>query len=278
MTRALDIAKEEHLDDHYVGKVAAFAASFDRRSGLDLRTRSLVLVGQFTVSRSQARLEDALRRALAEGLAREALEVILQCTVYAGDTAVAPALATFVTVAQDLGVLDGLRGAGVPREGIGDRDLEAESRTWDPADLSDPRRERLMAKYGWRGVSTGLRLRPRHHLDILEYLDSVDDDFARHWLDFIYDGLYGRGVLDDRTRLLCLVGELSALGETTQLREHMRGALRSGATVAELKEVVLQTCVNFGMPVMLRSLALLVGILDEAGRLAEIGSPRRVAQ
>ena len=33
-------------------------------------------------------------------------------------------------------------------------------------------------------------------------------DFAKLWLDYIYSGMYTRGILDDKTRVLCVVGEL----------------------------------------------------------------------
>ncbi|HVB76318.1 MAG TPA: carboxymuconolactone decarboxylase family protein [Candidatus Nitrosotalea sp.] len=278
MNRSLEVARAEGLDPHYVNRLARFEAALARRSVLDRRIRLLVRVGQFTVTRNPARLEDALSAALDEGLAQAALEVIFQCSVYSGDQGVGAALEIFVRLARREGQLDAVRSAALPVEGPDRGTMESEQPGWDPQDQADPRRQSLMQRYGWSGISTGLRLRPRHHLNILEYLDAIDQDFARSWLEFIYDGMYVRGVLDDRTRLLCLVGELSALGETTQLREHMRGALRCGASVEQLKEVVLQTCLDFGMPYMLRSLALLVSVLEEDGRLAEIGSPPRAVQ
>jgi len=278
MNRTLATAMRERLDPHFTRKLEEFSSALEKRSVLDHRTLVLVQVGQFTVTRSHSRLDEILRVALAEDLARDALEVILQCSVYTGDGVVGPALEAFTTLAQETGQLNSLGSGGVPAEGPGPRVLEEERRSWHPDDLNDARRQRLMDKYGWEGISTGLRLRPKHHLDILEYLDAIDEDFARHWLDFVYDGMYIRGVLDDRTRLLCLIGELSALGETTQLPQHMKVALRSGASPAEVKEVILQSSINFGMPYMLRAMALFVTVMREAGRLDEIGNPAAAVQ
>jgi alkylhydroperoxidase/carboxymuconolactone decarboxylase family protein YurZ len=53
----------------------------------------------------------------------------------------------------------------------------------------------------------------------------------------------------------------------------MRGALRSGATPREVLEVIIQSCINFGMPPMLHALKAFVKIMAEDGRLAEIGNP-----
>ena len=50
---------------------------------------------------------------------------------------------------------------------------------------------------------------------------------------------------------------------------------RNGASPREVVEVILQTCVNFGMPPMLHALEMFVQIMAEDGRLAEIGNPPR---
>jgi alkylhydroperoxidase/carboxymuconolactone decarboxylase family protein YurZ len=70
-----------------------------------------------------------------------------------------------------------------------------------------------------------------------------------------------------------MIGDCLAVGEATQSRGHMRGAMRNGASPKEVLEVVLQTCVNFGMPSMLHALEMFVQIMHEDGRLAEIGNP-----
>ena len=87
-----------------------------------------------------------------------------------------------------------------------------------------------MAKHSWLGISTGLRLRPKHHLNILDYLDSIDEDFADLWVNFAYRDMYSRFIVDDKTRLLCMVGDCMAVGETMQARAHMRGSMRAGAS------------------------------------------------
>jgi alkylhydroperoxidase/carboxymuconolactone decarboxylase family protein YurZ len=143
----------------------------------------------------------------------------------------------------------------------------------DPADLADPRYIRLRARHDPVVVDLALRLRPRHHLDMLEFLDAIDRDAAAAWLAYVYGGLYARGVLDERTRLLCVVGDCIAADERTQARAHMANALRSGATSREIAEVVIQSSRAFGQPLKVRYLAILVDLLNELGRLAELGDP-----
>jgi Carboxymuconolactone decarboxylase family len=84
-------------------------------------------------------------------------------------------------------------------------------------------------------------------------------------------------VLDDRTRIICVVGNTLAAGEQHQSRRHMRSALRSGATPKELLEVIFQTTGLFGHThLMPAAIDDLVRIADEEGRLDELLAPDRI--
>jgi alkylhydroperoxidase/carboxymuconolactone decarboxylase family protein YurZ len=246
-----------------------------RRSALDTRTRMLVLVGQFTMAKSHASLEDAVRAALAAGVApREVLEIILQCIVYGGHAAVDPAIQVFHKVAEELGLLEELRKSQLPLDGRDrERSYEEEKKTWHPDDVADPRCAPLVERHGWLAVGRGLTLRPHHHINVLAWLDKMDPEFAGLWVRFCYGALYARGVVDDKTRILCMVGDCLAIGESIQARGHMRGAMRNGASPREVLEVILQSCVNFGMPGMMHALEIFVQVMAEEGRLDEIGNP-----
>ncbi|MBI4193873.1 MAG: carboxymuconolactone decarboxylase family protein [Betaproteobacteria bacterium] len=272
------VAQRDSLDQHFTKLWLDFAITgMSRRSALDLRTRLLVLVGQYTMAKSHVALEDTVRSALAAGVAsREILEIILQCVVYGGHTTVEPAIQVFHRIAGELGLLEELRSSQLPLDGNDrKRSYDQESRTWHPDDVADPRFADLMERHGWLAVGRGLTLRPRHHLNVLAWLDTMDPEFADLWVKFCYQGMYTRGIVDDKTRLLCMIGDCLAVGEGTQARGHMRGAMRNGASPREVMEVILQTCVNFGMPPMLHALEMFVQIMAEDGRLAEIGNPPR---
>jgi alkylhydroperoxidase/carboxymuconolactone decarboxylase family protein YurZ len=270
------LALRDSLDQHFTRAWVDFVINgFGDRAALDDRTRFLVLVGQFTMAKSATSLEDAIRAAFAVPVPpREVLEIILQCAIYGGNTAVDPALDVFVKVAEEVGLMAELKKGQLSTDGYNKtRKLDEERTKWAPEDVADPRREKLMAKHQWQGISTGLRLRPKHHLNILDYLDSIDEHFADIWVNFCYGDMYSRWIVDDKTRLLCMVGDCMAVGETTQARAHMRGSMRAGAKPREVLEVILQSCQNFGMPTMLRGLGVFVKIMTEDGRLAEIGNP-----
>jgi len=270
------VAQRDDIDQHYTRLWLDFAIKgLGRRPALDQRTRLLVLAGQYTMSKSHAALEDTIYAAIAAKVAlREVAEIILQCTVYGGHTAVEPAIQVLHKVARAEGLLEDLRRSQLPLDGNdGRRSYEAERKTWHPDDVADPRFGPMMEKHGWLAVGRALTLRPRHHLNILSWLDAIDPEFADLWVKFCYGGMYARGIVDDKTRLLCMVGDCLAVGEETQVRGHMRGALRNGASPREVLEVILQTCVNFGMPSMLRALEVFVDIMAQDGRLREIGNP-----
>lgn len=273
---ARKLALRDSLDQHFTRAWIEFVIEgFGDRIALDDRTRFLVLTGQFTMAKSPEALEDAVRAALAVPVPpREVLEIILQCAIYGGNTVVDPALDVFVRVAEELGLMEDLKGSQLPLTGYDHtRKRNEEEKTWHADDQADPRREKLMAKHSWLGISTGLRLRPKHHLNILDYLDTLDESFADLWVNFAYRDMYSRFIVDDKTRLLCMVGDCMAVGETTQARAHMRGSMRAGAEPREVMEVILQSCTNFGMPTMLRGLGVFVKIMTEDGRLDEIGGP-----
>ncbi len=270
------VAERDSLDQHFTRAWIDFAINgMSARKALDTRTRLLVLVGQYTMAKSHAMLEDTIRAAIdAKVDSREVLEIVLQCVVYGGHTTVEPAIKVFHRVAEELKLLDQLAKTQLPLDGTNSKRSEADERKrWHTEDSADPRTEDLVKRHGWLAVSRGLVLRPKHHLNVLEFLDKIDPEFAGLWVRFCYGDMYTRGIVDDKTRLLCMIGDCLAVGEGTQARGHMRGAMRNGAAAREVLEVVLQTAVNFGMPGMLHALENFVQIMNEDGRLAEIGNP-----
>src|ERR1035437_5293877 len=226
------VAQRTSLDQNFTQLWLDFAATgMSQRRSLDTRTRLLVLVGQYTMAKSHAALEDTVRAALAAGVAsREILEIILQCVVYGGHTTVEPAIQVFHRIAGDLGLLEELRASQLPPDGNDRaRSYDEERRTWHPDDVADPRCADLMQRHGWLAAGRGLTMRPRHHLNVLAWLDTMEPEFAGLWVKFCYQGMYSGGIVDDKTRLLCMVGDCLAVGEATQARGHIRGCTCPGS-------------------------------------------------
>lgn len=88
-----------------------------------------------------------------------------------------------------------------------------------------------------------------------EYVDRAmagADDFGRPLQEFVtewcWGAIWGRPGLDRRTRSLLNIGMTTALNRPHELATHLRGALRNGCTVEEIREVLLQAAVYCGAP------------------------------
>lgn len=261
------------LDPHYakLWMDYTYGGLFARRV-LDDRTRLLVAIAQCVAIADLKGVESNIRAALGQGATpREALEVILQAGTYVGIPKIVPAARAFRRIVTDLGRIDEITNTQLPLDGRNaERSLEAERSTWNVPEEDFPQRQELMDKYGWEGISAGLRLQPTHHVEGVTTLDRVDQNFLSLWLKLIYAGLYERGILDDKTRLLCMVGICTVIDEQAQAYNHQRAALMFGATPREVLEVTLQSTIYCGMPRSLRGMRLLMRILDEQGRTTEI--------
>ena len=78
------------------------------------------------------------------------------------------------------------------------------------------------------------------------------DEFSRtmaEWsTEFCWGALWTRPGLDRKTRSIINLAMLSALGKPHELKLHVKGALKNGVTVEEIKEVLLQVAVYCGIP------------------------------
>lgn len=268
----------ESLDPHFASVWLAYTAGLLHREQLDVRTRLLVLTGQYTMTGSMDALADTISAAIAADVdLKEVLEAVFLCHVFAVEHALA-GVEVFVDVVGEAGLLDDVKRRGLavdaPTRG---RSPEEDRKEWAAEDAQDPRLPYLLETYGWQGVNAGLRLRPGSSINVLSSLDDLDQDFADLWLYYMYGGMYDRGVLDHRTRQLCIVGDCMAVGEGYQSPRHMRAALRQGATPAEVFEVIFMSAATIGHAhIMGIAINDFVQVLDDEGRLGELVPADRI--
>ncbi len=81
--------------------------------------------------------------------------------------------------------------------------------------------------------------------------------------EFVLGGVWGRPNLDLRTRSLCNIAALTALGKTNQLRFHIRGALNNGATKEEIIEVLIQMAAYAGIPAGVEGFTVAKEVFDK---------------
>ena len=89
--------------------------------------------------------------------------------------------------------------------------------------------QQLREKYGAKTIDSAAARNPQDLLQLIEWADELDPHYAKLWLDFTH-GMCERGVLDERTRCLVVVGQMVAMDEMEELPCHIRGALTGGAT------------------------------------------------
>jgi 4-carboxymuconolactone decarboxylase len=85
---------------------------------------------------------------------------------------------------------------------------------------------------------------------VLARWQELSPDLERQIVEFMYGDLWSRPAPapDHRTRSLIHVATLTALHRPTQLRTHVIGALRNGASEREIVETVLQVGLLAGFP------------------------------
>lgn len=82
-------------------------------------------------------------------------------------------------------------------------------------------------------------------------------DFSRPLQELVTEYCWGavwtRPGLEPRDRSLINLAMLTALGKQHELSLHVRGAVRNGVTVDEIREVLVQTAIYAGVPAALEA-------------------------
>lgn len=88
-----------------------------------------------------------------------------------------------------------------------------------------------------------------------DYVDkalATATEFTKPFQDLVTENCWGevwtRAVIPKKTRSLITLATLTSLRASTELKTHVRGALRNGCTVEEIQDVLLQATVYCGVP------------------------------
>jgi len=96
---------------------------------------------------------------------------------------------------------------------------------------------------------------------IEETLAAADADLYRYVRDFAYEEVMARPGLELKTRELCAITALVALGAPKELATHLEGALRVGASETEVREAILQSALFVGFPRAIAAMKALAAVL-----------------
>ena len=105
------------------------------------------------------------------------------------------------------------------------------------------------------------------------YVDSVTanlTDFDRPWQKLVTEHAWGdiwasEGELDLKQRSLNNLCLLAALNRSQELAAHVRGALRNGCSVDEIRETLMQVAVYAGIPAGVEAFRVAGRVLAEEG-------------
>lgn len=101
--------------------------------------------------------------------------------------------------------------------------------------------------------ATGVKARRRvlgdAHVDAAgERTTAFDADFQRFITEGAWGSVWARPGLDPRTRSMLVIALLAALGHAEELALHLRATRNTGATLEDVKEVLLMVAVYAGVP------------------------------
>ncbi len=82
---------------------------------------------------------------------------------------------------------------------------------------------------------------------------------------YCFGEVWGRGILDRKTRSLLTLAIVGTLGRNAQLKIHVRGAIANGATKDEIREVLMHLMIYAGVPAAVDSFTNAAEVLKDMG-------------
>lgn len=116
-------------------------------------------------------------------------------------------------------------------------------------------------------------LGPERAQAIADRFRALSPAFEQEAVAVVFGRTWSREALDRKTRSLCSIGILTALGRGNALRIVFELAIENGATLEEITEVLLQVGIYAGYPAALDGLTVLEGVSASMGPRAERERP-----
>lgn len=98
---------------------------------------------------------------------------------------------------------------------------------------------------------------------IVNRFRSLSPAFEKEAISVVFGRTWARETLEPKTRALCSICILAALGRQNALKINFELALKNGATVDDIIEALLQVGIYAGYPAALDALSMLDAVLSE---------------
>ena len=207
------------------------------RPGLDLRTRQICTVSSL----------------IAHGSAQTQVKFHMEGLLNVGGRPEDLVEIMFVATAV-LGFPTAINAISIVREIVSERGI-----TFVPAPASaDDGTERYQ-----RGLQAFKDLMCADAAEYIATFDDISPELERWSLEFAFADVLSREGLDAKTKQLAIVSMLATIGNRADaLQLHLKGAIGCGATVAEIREVLIQISVYAGFPAALNAFAVAREVLE----------------
>jgi len=99
---------------------------------------------------------------------------------------------------------------------------------------------------------------------VISSLQDILPDLAKYIIEYSFGDIYSREGLDLKSKEIAVVAALTAMGTAQpQLKVHLNGALNTGSSINEVKEVILQMAVYSGFPTCINAMNAFKEVLAE---------------
>ena len=99
---------------------------------------------------------------------------------------------------------------------------------------------------------------------VINSLKDISPDLGKFIIEYAFGDVYTRDGLDLKSKEIAVVAALTAMGTAQpQLKVHINGALNTGSSINEIKEVILQMSVYSGFPSCINGMNSLKDVLKE---------------
>ena len=95
--------------------------------------------------------------------------------------------------------------------------------------------------------------------------DGFNQEFQNLLTSYCWGAIWGRSTLSDAQRSLNNLCLLSALNRQVEFRIHLKGAVKNGCTLAEIRDTLLQVAVYCGVPAGVEAFRIAREVFAELG-------------
>jgi len=99
---------------------------------------------------------------------------------------------------------------------------------------------------------------------VINSLKDISPNLGKFIIEYSFGDIYSRETLDLKSKEIAVIAALTAMGNAKpQLKVHLNGALNTGSSISEVKEVILQMSVYSGFPSSINAMNTLKEVLEE---------------